>query len=186
LPRRRILAKEVFEDERRRQRVHRMPAPLRRAALSPCSFSGPRSEPLVHQAHRQTQFLVQPPGEPRRLFRHFAHRAVEVQRPAHHDGAHFVPPDNLPQAAEVVAPVRAHQRGQRARGQAQLVGERQAQPALAVIYRQQATAFCGSTGGNRSTRGGSHSPLLYRVAARAAGQAVESAIHTRGSSRCDD
>ncbi len=82
-------------------------------------------------------------GEARCLCGHFGWSAVKAERQADDDAAHLMLAGEQTKPAEVVAAICACKRYKRTRGDAQLIGNREAEALAAVVNRKDAAALCG-------------------------------------------
>lgn len=94
-------------------------------------FGGAQS--LVPQMNRQLKFLAKRPGE---FFGGFGARASvagKMNGPADHNGRATITPHQASQRPQIVSAVCMNDREQRLRGEAEFIGNRDANPALTVI-----------------------------------------------------
>ena len=123
----------------------------------------PGTQPLIHQFHRKAEGFVDAVGETPRLFRHFARRAVQMQRQPNHDSANTLLADQFTQARKITAAVRTGPCGKRARSDAALIGQRQAQPFSSVVDGQNHTRDAWITGWIQSAEGNCHTDIITRT-----------------------
>ncbi len=109
----------------------------------------PAGQPLVYEFHFDAQIFLQSCGEERRFIRHGACFTAHVQRMAHEDTRNTMLPANFAQAPQIVTAIGACEGDERLRGDAEFVGEREADSLSAIVHRQNAARFgsrgCGHT-----------------------------------------
>jgi hypothetical protein len=98
----------------------------------------PAGEALVGQFDGEAQIFSDARGKCSRFVRHFAGFAGDVQRMAHEDTRDAVLRANVAKEGEVGAAIFAIENGERARGEAELVGNGETDALTAIVERKDA------------------------------------------------
>ena len=98
----------------------------------------PAGEPLVGEFDGEAQIFLNARGKRGRFVRHFAGFAGDVQRMAHDDTRDAVCRANAAESCEIAAAILALENLQRAGGEAELVGNGEADALAAVVEREDA------------------------------------------------
>ena len=122
----------------------------------------PRTQPLVHHFHRKAKRFLDARRKTLRFFRHFARRAVQVQRKPNDNAANSLLPDQFAQAGEIAAAVDPRPGGVGPGSHAKFVRKRQAHPLFSVIDRENHTRSARIGRQGQSAEGNRHGPIITR------------------------
>ena len=122
----------------------------------------PRTQPLIHHFHGKAKGFLDARRKTLRFFRHFARRAVQVQRQPNDNEANSLLANQFAQPGEIAAPVDPGLGRVRPGSHAKFIRERQSQPLFSIVDRENHTRSSRVSRQGHSTEGNRHGSIITR------------------------